>query len=233
VLVDVGVGLIADQGVGVLRHGRRDIGVVVRFRHDRQVLTQSGAEAPQDFAVGVEVTRRHHRPVERQEQAVGRPPTTSLDDLPDDLVDHRVVDGPGRRGPGHRGRAEFVAEPLGSGDEPPELVVGVAPDRQHGIAASQAPILEPATIGRRGREGVRLVDDPADGDTHGRRTSRTIPGQTLVERSLSRYHTVSLALPPRKQRTSRQGRRHSTRPDSKAPPEEIPEWRAFWSSCRS
>ena len=97
------------------------------------------------------ITSGHVSDLEGQQQAVDRGPTASRDDLPDDLIDHLVLDRAGRRGPGHHRRCELVAEPLGAGDESPHLVVGVPPDGQQGFAASQAPLLEPAPIGRQRR----------------------------------------------------------------------------------
>ena len=48
---------------------------------------------------------------------------------------------------------------------------------QQGLAASQAPLLEPAPIGRHRHEGVRLVHDPADGNPHGWQRSAPDPGR--------------------------------------------------------
>ena len=45
---------------------------------------------------------------------------------------HVVLDRPGRRGPGHHRRGELVAEPLGTGDESAQLVVGIAARRPAG-----------------------------------------------------------------------------------------------------
>jgi hypothetical protein len=95
----------------------------------------------------------------------------SLGDLPDDLVHNLVLDRAGRSGPGHHRRRQLVAESLGAGDESPHLVVGIPPHGQQGFAASQAPLLEPAPIGRQRREGVRLVHDAPDGNPHGRQRS--------------------------------------------------------------
>ena len=76
---------------------------------------------------------------------------------------------------------------------PPDLVVGLSPGRQQVVAAGQAPLLEPAPIGRQRRERVRLVHDPADGDAHGRfprgsgqaRSSRTTRGLAVDQRAVA------------------------------------------------
>jgi hypothetical protein len=88
-------------------------------------------------------------------------------DPPHHLVENGVLHRPGRRGPGHDGWDQLVAEPVGPFDEPGELVVGVFPDGDDVRTERERPLDEPPAVGRGGGEGVRLVHQAGDEDAHG------------------------------------------------------------------
>ena len=71
--VDVRIGAIADQRGRELRHLGRQIGVIVEARHDRQVVADDAADAPQQLAFAVLGVLRHHGAVQVEVDRVERP----------------------------------------------------------------------------------------------------------------------------------------------------------------
>ena len=71
--VDMRIGAEDDQRVGLVRHQRRDIGVQVEARHQRDVRADDGAHAAQKLAFAVLQMFGHHRAVEVQIDGVHGP----------------------------------------------------------------------------------------------------------------------------------------------------------------
>ena len=88
--VDMRIGAIGDQRVGMLDHFRRDIGVQVEADHQRQVLADHLAHAREDFAFAVVEMLGDHRAVQIEIDGVERAGGC-------DAVDHHLDDALDRR----------------------------------------------------------------------------------------------------------------------------------------
>ena len=71
--VDMRIGAIGDQRVGMLHHLRRHIGVQIEADHQRQVLADHLAHARQNFAFAVVEMLGDHRAVQIEIDGIERP----------------------------------------------------------------------------------------------------------------------------------------------------------------
>jgi hypothetical protein len=168
--VDMGIGAIGNQRVGVFDHFGRHIGVQVEADHERQVLADRLANAGKDFTFAVVEMFCDHRAVQIEIDAVdGAGGLDAVDDgLGDALigvlcdVGRRACRAPDRRHqlPAFRFRRRHKT---GHAD------IDVAhPLEQPGAVRHRRPAAAPheRVIDRLGRrEGVGLVQEAANGDT--------------------------------------------------------------------
>ena len=169
-LVDVRVGLVADEDVRGLGHLRGNVAVEVERAGDGQLRPDGRPQPPQHLGIGVRILRRHHRAVQGDQDAVrfraSRMPVMSASVM---CSKNSSVTGPEGVPQAMAIGDEIVAELLGAADEPADFVMGFAPHRHQCRAVGQARLREtgPGPVGGRG-ERVRLVHESADGDPHGR-----------------------------------------------------------------
>ncbi len=71
--VDVRIGAVGDQRVGVLQHLLRDVGMQVQAGHDRNVGADHGAHPRQQLAFTIVEVLRHHGSVQIQIDGVDFP----------------------------------------------------------------------------------------------------------------------------------------------------------------
>ncbi len=86
--IDVRIGAIGDQRVGMLDHFRCHIGMQVEADHERQVVADHLADTRDNFAFAVVEMLGHHRPVQIEINAIDRAgvPDAVDDDLGDALI---------------------------------------------------------------------------------------------------------------------------------------------------
>ena len=166
-LVDMGIGLIADQGIAQRIHSPGHVGMIIERGDDRQRITDRGTNPAEHLGVSVRMPSRHHRAVEGQQQAFDLPLVHALGDVRDDLVENLVGDRPGGGGPGHDGRHDLESKPRGALEEPAHFMMGLAPDRLDRRAPGEAALDEASAVRHVGRKRVRFVHDSADGNAHG------------------------------------------------------------------
>ena len=167
--VDVGVGPKRDQGIGQLDHSRRDVGVQIEARHQRQIRPDEIADPSQNLALAVLQVLGDHGSVEIQVEAVqGLEIAQVRQDLAGDpfegLLRHRRRGG--RLGPGERQqlvaeRPRLLDEARDRDVDPGDRFEERRPAGQARPSAGSGEILEGR---RRGREAVGLVLKAADGD---------------------------------------------------------------------
>ena len=167
--VDMGIGAVGDQRVGVLDHLWRDVGVQVEADHQWQVLADHLAHAGKDFAFAVVKMLGDHRAMQVEIDGVDRTRRG-------DAVDHHLCDalegilGDMRaRGRGRKDRRHQVpAFGLGRRDETRKPHIDAAQRFQHTAAhlhARPAAAMHKGVIGGLGRRKcVGLVQEAANGD---------------------------------------------------------------------
>ena len=163
-VIDVRLRVVEDHRVGQVDHAPGDVGVAVDRGHDRQVRADQLADRRVQAAGAVVVSLGHHRAVRDQQQAVE---LARLADGAEQFVLQAVVGGivqrparGGREGEEQRhGRLAQLAQGA-------RHLVPAASERVEDLAPAQVePGAEPFQ-GRAGRrEGVRLLDHPADADS--------------------------------------------------------------------
>ena len=194
VAVDMRIGAVAHQGVGIGRHAPRGIGVQVERGGDRHVRPDDTAQQFQQRAFSVVLGFRHHGAMQRQADAVE---LAGLLRSSDDHVADRLPAFPGelarRRGIGRAGPYRLPAVLLHRIDVAADLVPCVGKARHHRLAFDQ-PALAVVVQGRRQfREGVGLMHELRDQDSVGHRlTPRVSPSSAIRP-----------VPPPRRRPTSR------------------------------
>ncbi len=171
--VDMRIGTIGDQRVGVFNHLRRHIGMQVETGHQRQVLADHLAHALEKFAFAVVEMLGHHRAVQIEIDRIQWP---GGGDAIDHDLDDAFVGIPGhvraRGGGTGNGRNQLPAIDLGLLDKASQADIDVAHDPEHiGALRHRRPAaaMHEIIVSRlRRREGVGLVQEAANGDTdHG------------------------------------------------------------------
>ena len=71
--VDMRIGAIGDQRVGMLNHFGRHVGVQIEAGHQRHLLADHLAHAAQDFAFAVVEMFGHHRAMQIEIDGIERP----------------------------------------------------------------------------------------------------------------------------------------------------------------
>ena len=168
--VDMRIGAIGDQRVGVFDHLGRHIGVQVEADHQRQVLADHLAHPRQNFAFAVVEMFGHHGAMQIEIDRIERPRRL-------DAVDHHLDDAlkgvlgymRRRAGAAGNGRHQLPAVGLGRVDKAGQPDIDVAHHLEHiGALRHRRPAaaMHEVGIGRlRRREGVGLVQEAANGDT--------------------------------------------------------------------
>ena len=168
--VDMRIGAVGDQCVGMLDHLRRHIGVQIEADHQRQILADHLAHPRQNFAFAVVEMFGHHGAVQIEIDGVERPGGF-------DAVDHHLDDaligilGDMRRRTGAAGdrRNQLPAIGLRRFDESGQSHIDTAHHLEH-VGAQRhrrpAAAMHEIGIGRLGRrESVGFVQEAANGDT--------------------------------------------------------------------
>src|SRR6187200_3252811 len=83
--IDVGIGAVGDQRIGMFDHFRRDIGVEIEARHQRQILADHLAYAGEDFAFAVVEMLGDHRAMQVEIDAIRSEEHTSELQSPDTI----------------------------------------------------------------------------------------------------------------------------------------------------
>ncbi len=167
--VDMGIGAIGDQRVGMLDHFRRDVGMQVEADHQRNIVADHLSHAGEDFAFAVVVMLGHHRAVQVEIDRIELACRCKA-------VDHRLGDAlegvlgdmrTGRRRRKDR-RDEVPTLGLGRLDETSEPHIDAPHVFQHAVAqlhARKPAAMDKGIIGRLGRrKRVGFVQEAADGD---------------------------------------------------------------------
>jgi hypothetical protein len=165
--VDMRIGAVADHRAGVAYHLRRQIGVVVEAGHDRDPVTDQGADAAQQFALAVLVMLGDHRTMQVEIDAVERLSRGEIfEHRAGDLLVGVALDIGGRRRRAPARRHQLVPQFLQclnrAGDRDVEALDRVD---QLGPANKARPGVGPLEIGPGGalrRKGVGLMLKPAD-----------------------------------------------------------------------
>ena len=168
--VDMGIGAVGDQRVGMLDHFRRHIGVQVEADDQRQFLADHLAHAAQNFAFAVVEMLGHHRAVQVEIDRIER---AGIGDAVDHHLDDALERIPGDmgRGTGAAGdrRHQLPAIGFGGFDKAGEADIDLAHHLEDvGAVRHRRPAaaMDEIGIGRlRRREGIGLVQEAADGDT--------------------------------------------------------------------
>jgi hypothetical protein len=176
--VDVGIGAVGNECVGMRHHLKRDIGMEVEADDQRQVLADDLAYAGKRFALTIVVLFGHHGAVQIEIDGVDRPGRS-------DAVDHLfhdafegIVGDMRRRDRGRRDRRDQLpAIGFGRLDEAGQTDIDLAHDLEHvGAMRHRRPAaaMDEIVIGRLGRrERIGLVQKGANGDA-GHQVSRSM-----------------------------------------------------------
>ena len=168
--VDMGIGAIGDQRVGMFDHLRRHIGVQVEADHQRQVVADYAADAGENFAFAVVEMFCHHGAMQIEIDGIQWPCRL-------DAVNHHFgyaferifCHMRGGTGGAGDGRHQFPAIGFCLLDKACQSDIDVAHDLEHiGTPCHRRPAAamhEIVIIRLRRREGVGLVQKAANGDT--------------------------------------------------------------------
>ena len=215
--VDVRVGAVGDQAVGVLHHLRRDVGMIVEADGDGHARAHGGAHAAQQLALAVLERLAHHGAVQVEIDGVDRHRRRQP---PDQLARDPLVgigrDEPAGAAAGPQQRHDVVAG-AHVAQEARQREAGVAEPFDHVRAAHQRRAVavagEVGEVRPLGDEAVGFMMEPADRDArHGvalARCSRILPlpivlnngervrvrGRRLLQRL---WPPLTLTLSPRK-----------------------------------
>ena len=165
VLVDVRMGVVADQHVGRAHHQRRQVGVQVQGRHQRRAGTDRRADRLQDSARHVGVVDRRLRPVQGEQHPVDGARAQRLHGHLDQLRQQ-----PGGQRPARPGDRPAQADPLHRAPEDlrqlrePGQLAHVAVTLDDVGARDQSVVLEVGAVGEHGIEGIGLLADLPDCD---------------------------------------------------------------------
>ncbi len=165
--VDVRVGLVAVQEIGVGDHVAAEVAVEVEGHRDRHRGAHHAAHRRDDVALPVVDALRDHRPVQIEEHAVD--PARGLEigqhALLDVLVD--VARDPARRRGGRRHRGHQAhPEPLGGLDHAAQAGAGAAIGLDDLAAVAEVARLELRPVGGDVGEGVGLVRQHREEESH-------------------------------------------------------------------
>ena len=165
VAVDMRIGAIAHQRVGVLRHAHGGVGVQVEGGGDRHVGSHHAAQPLEQRALGIVLGLGDHGAVQRQADAV------ELAGLPRRTDDHVADRLPGFPGELARGRGVGCARPyrlpavlLRRVDVAADLVLRAGEARHHRLALDQPALAVVLQRCRQFREGVGLMHELRDQD---------------------------------------------------------------------
>ena len=167
-LVDLRVGLVADEHVAELDHGRRDVGVDVELGDDRRPAHHL-AHGGEDMPLAVVDALGHHGAVEVEEDAVHRPGRLQASEhVAEDLVEDVAGDGRAGHGRGVDGGDQLAAVLPAPGQEAADGGVGAVEALEHlrPPQVAEALLAEAVPGGLDGGEGARLVNEGAGGDAH-------------------------------------------------------------------
>ena len=170
--VDMRIGAVDLQKIGVAHHLRRHVGVEVETDRDGQALAQQVAQAAQQLALPVLMAFGDHRPVQVQIDAVqvARCPQV-LQQHPGDGLKSLVRDMGGGRRRTPAERQDFMPQLLQRLQRSGDRQVDPGHARRKFISPEQTrPALGFQEMTERrlgGRKGVGFVLKAADGDTHG------------------------------------------------------------------
>jgi len=168
--IDVGIGAVGDQRVGMLDHVRRDIGMQVEADHQRQLLADHLTHALEDFAFAVVEMLGHHGAVQIEINGIERSGgPDAVDHHRDDALE-RILGHMGRgTGSTEDGRHQLPAVVFCLLDKARQPDIDVAYGAQHIRSLHHrrpAAAMHEIGIERlRRREGVGLVQEAANGDT--------------------------------------------------------------------
>ena len=130
--VDMRIGAVGDECVGVLHHFGRHIGVQVEADHQRQILADHLAHAAQDFAFAVVEMFGHHGAVQVEIDGVERAGRRdAVDHLLGDALKASWVTWARGGGGGRDGRDQLPAIDFRRLDEAGEADIDVAHDLEH------------------------------------------------------------------------------------------------------
>ena len=177
-VIDVRLRVVEDHRVGQVDHALRDVGVAVDRRHDRQVRADQLADRGIQAAGAVVVRLGDHRSVRDQQQAVeGAGVADGAQQLGLQVAVGGIVQRPsggGREGEEQRhGRLAQLAQGA-------RHLVPAASERVEDFWPAQVePGAEPFQGRARRREGVRLLDHPADADSEAAITHRCARSESV------------------------------------------------------
>ena len=168
--VDVRIGAIGDQRVGMFDHVGRNIGVQVETHNEGQIVADRAAHARENFAFAVVEMLCDHGAVQIEIDGIERP---SRPDAVDHDLDDTLERIPGymcgRAGAARDGRHHLPAIGFRLCDKTRQADIDIAHGPEHfGALRHGRPTaaMHEVIIGRlRRRKGVGLVQEAADGDT--------------------------------------------------------------------
>ena len=164
VAVDMRIGAVAHQRVGVARHAFGCVGVQVERRHDRHVRSHDAAQRLQQRALGIVLGLAHHRAVQRQAHRIDVAVARGIEDAPADMLPRFARE----RARGNRvGRDPPYRRPavqLRGIDEAAQLVPRAGEVRHDRLAFHETLAAIVLQRRRQFREGVGLVHELRDQD---------------------------------------------------------------------
>ena len=157
VLVDMGIGPVGDQRIGVVGHQLCHRRMQIEHHDDRNIGSDALAQARQQLALAVIRAFRRHRTVEMQQHAVDA--RGGIDDLAGEEVEGGIGDAAGRVGAGHQRMDEAPTELVGRLEGRPHRGPRAAEGTGDLVVAIGAVGPEGSLVRELNTEGVRLMHE--------------------------------------------------------------------------
>lgn len=164
-LIEVRVGAVGDDGGGAVDHLLGDVGVEIERDDDGEPVAQAGAEAAEDFAIGIAVGFADGGAVEGDEKGVER--AHGIEGADEGVGNaFEVFGGDGAAGDGVGGEAGNGVEPFGGAafEKAANFMVGGVPVLAEGVTRGHGGGGEIFPAGGYAEERIRFVEEAEDAD---------------------------------------------------------------------